>query len=99
MIYSSDLGFIQVISSLLCSSNYQNFTSDLSPGEMFMKADQRWQQWSCPQWYFWEPQDVHWLDMKKSEDVIFIVILQTQQLIVEIISSLINNESNRSLQP
>lgn len=38
---------------------------------------------------------VYWLDMKQFEDVIFIVILQTKQLIMEILSSLIDHESNR----
>lgn len=37
---------------------------------------------------------VYWLD-KQFEDVIFIVILQTKQLIMEILSSLIDHESNR----
>lgn len=38
---------------------------------------------------------VYWLDMKQFEDVIFIVILQTKQLIMEILSRLIDHESNR----
>lgn len=36
---------------------------------------------------------VYWLD-KQFEDVIFIVILQTKQLIMEILSRLIEHESN-----
>lgn len=41
---------------------------------------------------------VYWLD-KQFEDVIFIVILQTKQLIMEILSRLIEHESNSELQP
>lgn len=87
----------KVFSSLLYSQ------TQFKLPELYFWFESRWNVYKCrsavaevvtSSAIFLGASGVYWLD-KQFEDVIFIVILQTKQLIMEILSRLIDHESNR----